>query len=134
MAALIYLDTHVVAWIFAGRPELLSPAARTLIDERDLLISPMVVLELQYLFEVKRASKPASVVIASLQEEIGLGVCTLPFEKVIALASSLSWTRNPFDRLIVAQAELAEASLVTKDETIRKHFPRAAWDRPVEPT
>lgn len=131
---MIYLDTHVVAWLYAGRPDLLSPVACSLIDEHDLLISPMVALELQYLFEVKRASKPAAVVIPFLQGEIGLGVCTLPFHKVAAVAIGLSWTRDPFDRLIVAQAALAAAPLVTKDETIREHYSRAVWLSELGPT
>ncbi len=36
----IYLDTHVVAWLYAGRVDLLSTRARTLIDAEELRISP----------------------------------------------------------------------------------------------
>ena len=45
----------------------------------------------------------------------------------VEAAERLSWTRDPFDRLIVAQASLAGAPLVTKDRMIRKHFAKAAW-------
>lgn len=38
-----------------------------------------------------------------------------------------SWTRDPFDRLIVANAKAAGAPLITKDERIRKHYRRAIW-------
>ena len=37
------------------------------------------------------------------------------------------WVRDPFDRLIVAQAIANEAPLVTKDEKIRRHYRRAVW-------
>ncbi len=37
------------------------------------------------------------------------------------------WTRDPFDRLIVANAKAANASLVTKDERILKNYSRAVW-------
>jgi len=33
MAAVIYVDTHVVAWLFAGRLDLIPARARTLIDD-----------------------------------------------------------------------------------------------------
>ena len=46
---LIHLDTHVVCWLYAGRLELLSPAARGAIERATLAVSPMVGLELQYL-------------------------------------------------------------------------------------
>ena len=49
MAALAYLDTHVAAWLFAGDVTRLSAAARGAIEKNDLLLSPAVVFELQYL-------------------------------------------------------------------------------------
>ncbi|MCF7950382.1 MAG: hypothetical protein K9L57_01970 [Spirochaetaceae bacterium] len=44
--------------------------------------------------------------------------CDLPRHK---------WTRDPFDRLITAQADIQAASLLTKDGTIRTHYPKAVW-------
>ncbi len=39
-----------------------------------------------------------------------------------------SWAREPFDRLIVAQAKVnGFAPLITADATIRKQYPRAVW-------
>ena len=38
------------------------------------------------------------------------------------------WTRDPFDRLIAAQAIVADAPLVTADRTILEHLPLATWD------
>ena len=49
------------------------------------------------------------------------------FHAIIGAARELNWTRDPFDRLIVAEAMLAEAGLVTKDRLIRKHFAAAIW-------
>ena len=37
------------------------------------------------------------------------------------------WTRDTFDRLIVAQAKTRDASLLTKDRTILEHYPHAVW-------
>jgi len=128
MAPLIYLDTHGVTWMFAGRLDLFPARVRELLDGSDLLISPAVHLELQYLFEIRRTAEPAKVVLESLGREVGLKVCDLPFPDVVEIALSLDWTRDPFDRLLVSQAELRGAPLITKDRHIRDHFPRAVWN------
>jgi PIN domain nuclease of toxin-antitoxin system len=39
-----------------------------------------------------------------------------------------TWTRDPFDRIIVAQARLRGAPLLTKDRTIQTHHAEAFWD------
>jgi PIN domain nuclease of toxin-antitoxin system len=128
MAPLIYLDTHVVTWLRIGRIDALPGLARRLLEESDLLISPFVVLELQYLFEIQRASEPAEVVLAALTRDVGLEVCELPFFEVARIALGQSWTRDPFDRIIVSQAALRNAPLVTRDQVIRDHYSQAVWD------
>ncbi|MBW8060344.1 MAG: type II toxin-antitoxin system VapC family toxin [Solirubrobacterales bacterium] len=40
----------------------------------------------------------------------------------------LSWTHDPFDRLIAAHAIVADAPLITADRTILAHLPLAIWD------
>ena len=127
MAALIYLDTHVVAWLFAGRLELLPAGVRRLLDTSELMISPAVELELEYLFEIQRTVKPGREVVAALNREIGLKICDLPFPQVIAAAIQQSWTRDPFDRLLVGQAAARPAPLLTKDDAIRRHYGQAIW-------
>ena len=127
MAALIYLDTHVAAWLFAGRVELFPPVVRTLLEENELLVSPIVVLELQYLYEIQRTAEPARVVVESLEDTIGLKVCDQPFPPIIGAALDQQWTRDPFDRILVAHAALRGSPLVTRDQTIRDHYPQAVW-------
>jgi PIN domain nuclease of toxin-antitoxin system len=46
----------------------------------------------------------------------------------VQAAAGLSWTRDPFDRLIAAHAILADATLLTADRTILANLPQAAWD------
>jgi PIN domain nuclease of toxin-antitoxin system len=133
VAPLIYLDTHVAAWMFAGRTDLLPAAVQAYVESCDLLISPAVELELQYLFEIRRTAEPAQVVVEALQREVGLKVCDLPFRDVVAVALSQSWTRDPFDRLIVSQALLRQTPLATRDRVMRAHCPLAFWEGgPVE--
>jgi len=127
MAPLIYLDTHVAAWMYAGRTDLLPTSVRSLLEEHDLLISPAVKLELQYLYEIRRTAEPARTVVAALERDVGLVVCDLPFREVVEVALAQSWTRDPFDRLIVSQAALRGLHLLTKDRNIRENFPEAIW-------
>ena len=127
MESLIYLDTHVVAWLYAGNLDRISGRGVKLIRQKMLRISPMVRLELQYLYEIERVKTPASEVVASLEREIGLEICDHPFTSVTELAEHLAWTRDPFDRLIVAQAAIGQDLLLTRDEIIRNHYTHAVW-------
>ena len=124
---MIYLDTHVVIWLYAGLTEKFNSQARTLINQHELLISPIVHLEIQYLYEVGRIAADSETIITDLKQRIGLRTCHIPFEDVVARATNLAWTRDPFDRLIVAQAQVGRGLLLTKDEIILKHFPNAIW-------
>jgi|SRR5215831_9214124 len=127
MAAMIYLDTHVVVWLYAGLTTRVRPAARHLLNASDLSISPMVFLELQYLYETGRTTERGATVVQDLSHRIGLRVYEEPFQHIIAPAIQQTWTRDPFDRIIVAQAALHQATLVTKDRAMRKPYPHAFW-------
>jgi PIN domain nuclease of toxin-antitoxin system len=124
----LYLDTHVVVWLYAGLTKQLSLHAIKLIEHDDLMISPMVQLELVYLHETKKITRTANVIVNELQARLGLQMCDMPFETVVDKAASLIWTRDPFDRLIVAQAICAKSKFLTKDRVIRKHCKVAVWD------
>lgn len=87
----------------------------------------MVSLELQYLYEIGRVTRPARDVVQSLADRIDLVIAREPFEGVVRAALDQTWTRDPFDRLIVAGAELARVELLTRDETIHDHFDGAIW-------
>jgi PIN domain nuclease of toxin-antitoxin system len=122
-----YLDTHVAAWLYSGNSSSLSKTAMREISNESLLISPMVLLELQLLFEIGRAKHPASKVAEHLARDLGVAVCDHPFPLVTASALEVNWTRDPFDRLIVAQAATNDAPLLTKDAKIRRHYKQAIW-------
>lgn len=125
-----YLDTHVVAWLYAGRVDLLPAAVRDRLEEEELMISPMVLLELEYLFESGKVREGPAPLLHALGGEIGLKVCPLPFPRVEAAARRLSWTRDPFDRLIAGHAQAAGRPLVTRDRSLRHHLEEAVWDEP----
>jgi PIN domain nuclease of toxin-antitoxin system len=128
MAVLVHIDTHVAAWLYGiGRASLSDPAAAAIDEADDLRCSPMVRLELQYLYEIGRTTEPALTVIDALQTSIGLTVCDAPFAAVVREAEAYAWTRDAFDRLIVAQAALRGAGLVTKNEFLHRQYDGAVW-------
>lgn len=124
----MHLDTHVVAWLFAGQLSHLPQAVRRRLDSEPLVISPIVELELAYLHEIGRTTQPPAVVVPELRDSVGLTVSGAPFRSVVAVAVGLGWTRDPFDRLIAAQALVEGETLLTRDERIRKNIELAAWD------
>ena len=125
---MIYLDTHVIVWLYADKGKRLSTTARRLIEEsQSLLISPMVMLELDFLHEINRTSCGSGPVFDYLKKWINLAICDKSFSAVVLKASDQPWTRDPFDRLITAQAALDENLLITKDVTIQKYYPNASW-------
>lgn len=125
---MILLDTHAVAWLYAGQMERFPAGTRQLLDRHTLRVSPMVALELQYLYEIKRVTAPAAQVLDFLSAQIGLKQAETPFSTVVSAALGVTWTRDPFDRLIAAQAIAENAPLITADENIRTHLPLAKWD------
>lgn len=126
----LHLDTHVVVWLYvAGEVlDLLSSAAREQIEAAErLLVSPMVLLELTLLEETGRIRANAHEIVLSLSQSVGLELAPEPFAEVASEGTRQTWTRDPFDRLIAAQAVVADLGLVTRDREIRKNLATAIW-------
>lgn len=123
-----YIDTQVVVWLAEANLAKISQKALSLIQIADLRISPMAVLELQYLYEVRRVVVSPPDILVKLNAEIGLNVCDHPFPIIAEIALGETWARDPFDRIIVAHAKAnGVAPLLTKDEAIRANYHNARW-------
>ncbi len=118
----------MIGWLYEGADRRIPPTARELLASQPVRFSPIVELELTYLFEVGRVSAPASAPLTTLGRSIGLTVADVPAAELVGAALSLNWTRDSFDRLIAAHAIVANAPLVTADRTILEHLPQAVWD------
>lgn len=127
MGGLIHLDTHAVVWLYTAELDRFTDEGRRLLDSSDLEYSAMVELELTYLQEIGRLTVTAADVMHELIGSLGLRASTVPFADVVRIAHSLNWTRDPFDRLIVADALAARALLLTKDERIAANSRIAVW-------
>jgi len=123
-----YVDTQVAIWLNEANLAKLSQKALSVIQAADVRISPMAVVELEYLYEIRRIIVRPQDILVKLGAEIGLTVCDHPFPAIVEMALGESWTRDPFDRIIVAHAKSnGAAPLVTRDERIRANYPNARW-------
>ncbi|HEU4944360.1 MAG TPA: PIN domain-containing protein [Solirubrobacterales bacterium] len=102
-------------------------AARALIAELELGVCPLVELELTYMHEIGRARDPASMMLAALRKRVGLEIADVSLAELAQAAAGLTWTRDPFDRMIAAHAVVADVPLVTADRTILDNLPLATW-------
>lgn len=122
----IYLDTHVLVWLLSGEISLLSKKTAQLIEENDLITGAVNLLELEYLYEIKRIPMRSLEIYNELQATIDLRIHDLG-DKAIMKSIDISWTRDPFDRIMVASSAILNCPLITKDKLIHRHFPLATW-------
>ena len=69
-------------------------------------------------------------IIGDLERRIGLRRSDIPLDALVDTAAALTWTRDPFDRLIVADALVAGTSLLTKNQAIHDHTTIVTWSAP----
>lgn len=124
---MIHLDTHVIIWLHAGEAHRLSIAAREGLAREPGQVSPIVLLELQFLHERGRLALPPGAIFEKLAEAAAVAISDTQFAAVVAAAQDVSWTRDPFDRLIVATAIAAGVPLISADAKILANFAGAVW-------
>lgn len=117
----------MVGWLYEGADRRIPTVVRNLIESDQPLVSPIVELELTYLYEVGRVTEPAAAPLTALRKKIGLQVSDVSAAKLVQAATALTWTRDPFDRMIAAQAIVADAPLVTADRIILDNLSLATW-------
>ena len=123
-----YLDTNAAVFLAQRGLSRFHPRARRLMEHGSLLVSPLVLLELEYMYEIGRSALRAHDILLKLEYELGVRVSDLPFADVARAALDEKWTRDPFDRVIVAQAKVnGLAPLISSDENIQEHYPRTVW-------
>jgi PIN domain nuclease of toxin-antitoxin system len=88
------------------------------LERCDLLISPKVYLELECIRGRQTMGNGPDRIFAEISSAFGVQICPMPFAPVGMLAAQLSWTTDPFDRIIVANAWAnQEALLISRTRT-----------------
>jgi PIN domain nuclease of toxin-antitoxin system len=113
-APMILLDTNALIWLLQGHRR-----AAALQSKARLNISPASVLELQLLIEAGKLRVRHDRAIASIADDDPR--CVLdepPAARWFEQATEIAWTRDPFDRLLVAHARVRGWTLATGDSQL----------------
>jgi PIN domain nuclease of toxin-antitoxin system len=119
----LLLDTHVLLWA-AGKPNRLSAAARRLIDSaaNELLFSAASVWEVAIKRGLGRSDFQADPRLLR-RGLLDNGYTELPIlsDHVVAIESLPPIHKDPFDRLLVAQATVEGITLLTADSIVAEY-------------
>lgn len=113
------LDTHFLIWILRGSDRLAEYP--WLGRYRPWALSPVSLLELQFLVDVGRLDGDVPALTEALLSDPRFMIDEPPLVLLIRHALPLSWTRDPFDRLLAAHSGARRLPLCTADRTIRAH-------------
>ena len=113
----VLLDTHFLLWILEGAARL--QQYPWLERYAPWGVSPISLLEIQYLSEAGRIEVHQSEFTRALSGDPRFVVDEVPLVALVEKALPLSWTRDPFDRLLAAHSEARRTPLCTMDRTIR---------------
>jgi len=123
----LLLDTHLVLWWMAGEASRISKKALAALGSEgiDPIVSAVTVWEAAIKRGLGKLEAPDDL-LAQLE---GAGVELLPITARHAdlVASLPLHHRDPFDRLLVAQATVEGLALVTDDESIRRYDVEVIW-------
>jgi PIN domain nuclease of toxin-antitoxin system len=119
----LLLDTHVFLWLNAA-PERLGAALTEIEDSRNRLVVSAVT---SWEIAIKHARgrlplpDPPERYVPDLIRRIGAEALAIEHAHALGVASLPLLHRDPFDRLLVAQADSIEATLVTTDQRIAEY-------------
>ena len=120
-APVILLDTHAAIWLGTGHPR-----SRPLERFQRLYLSPVSVLEVQFLLEAGRLRLTAGRDASALAGDDRWRLDEPPAAKLFTRACELGWTGDPFDRLLAAHALVRGWKLATADDTLLEHLPSSS--------
>lgn len=126
----LLLDTHTFIW-WVNEPEKLSPKALSLLSDRgnDLVLSVVSAWEMQIKVQLGRLklTVPLGELIETQVRANGLRILPVELEHVLALQTLPAHHKDPFDRLLIAQANAEGAALVSRDALLASYPVKSLW-------
>jgi PIN domain nuclease of toxin-antitoxin system len=126
------LDTHTFLWAVTD-PSRLSARARSVIEavEHEVLLSVASVWEMAIKAAIGRLALPGfsdlGAFVNTQMRETGFGVLPVRLEHALRVGSLRQLHRDPFDRLLVAQAQVEGLTLVTRDPRLSGYEVETLW-------
>ncbi len=126
----LLLDTHAFIW-WDEDPTRLGSAARVacLDPNNDLFLSTASVWELQLKLMIGKLTvrKPLRQLVEDQVQQNGLGILQVSLEHVLNLDSLPFHHRDPFDRMLIAQAQSEGWSVVSHDHAFTQYAVSVVW-------
>lgn len=119
----ILLDTHTFLWLHSD-PERLGEHLTLLEDRRnELLVSAVSSWEIAIKYELGRLAlpEPPERYVPERLRRMGATPLTIEHTHALAVAGLPRLHRDPFDRLLVAQAGLLDVAILTADPEIARY-------------
>ena len=112
----LLLDTHVVLWAITGDPTLGAELLDRLRHEPDIFLSPVTLLEITIKQSTGKLAGPPD--LAERVRDMGFRELPVTHAHAIAASRLPSLHRDPFDRMLVAQAITEGLTLASRDASI----------------
>jgi PIN domain nuclease of toxin-antitoxin system len=125
----LLLDTHSFIW-WDSEPERLPKASRVALGDpaNDVLLSVVVLWEMQIKQTIGKLEFRAPLAkLVEDQEANDVHVLPVTLPHVLALGALPLRHRDPFDRLLVAQAQVEGAAVVTRDSAFADYPVKTLW-------
>ncbi len=126
----LLLDTHAFLWFMSGDATL-SKAARSAIEDEnnDVFVSPASLWEIAIKIGVNKLTlrEPFETLIPKELAENEIELLGISIAHLALVASMPFHHRDPFDRLIAAQAEVEQLTLVSMDEVFDAYGVSRLW-------
>lgn len=126
----LLLDTHAFIW-WDSEPARLSPQVLGSCQDpqNSLILSVASVWEMQVKLQLGKLklSLPLETLIEGQRRSNNLEILPVTLEHVLALQNLPAHHKDPFDRLLIAQANTEEAILVTNDPVFLKYTDTVLW-------
>jgi len=126
----LLLDTHAFIWWDSAPDELSERASALCGDPRnELILSVASLWEIQVKAQLGKLTlkKPLRLLVEGQQESNGLQLLPIQPEHTYALDDLPSHHKDPFDRMIVAQARVEGLHVVSHDSIIRQYPVEVEW-------
>ncbi len=122
----LLLDTHAALWFLSGDDQLSPSARQHLTDPANrVLLSAAVVWEIAIKRGLGKLTVPDGYLALLLNA--GVGALAVTVEHAAAVERLPVHHRDPFDRMLVAQAIAEGAAVVTRDEALRDYGITLVW-------